>query len=51
VGGAVGQNPIAFIIPCHRVIRTVGAIGGYHGGVNRKRAMLAWEAARTHGDE
>lgn len=51
VGGAVGQNPIAFIIPCHRVIRTVGALGGYHGGVNRKRAMLAWEAARTHGEE
>lgn len=50
VGGAVGQNPIAFIIPCHRVIRKVGAIGGYHGGVNRKRAMLAWEAARTHGE-
>lgn len=51
VGGAVGQNPIAFIIPCHRVIRTVGALGGYHGGVNRKRAMLAWEAARSHGEE
>ena len=51
VGTAVGQNPIAFIIPCHRVIRKVGAIGNYHGGVNRKRAMLAWEAARTHGEE
>ena len=51
VGTAVGQNPIAFIIPCHRVIRKVGAIGNYHGGVNRKRAMLAWEAARTHGAE
>jgi AraC family transcriptional regulator, regulatory protein of adaptative response / methylated-DNA-[protein]-cysteine methyltransferase len=47
VGSAVGQNPIAFIIPCHRVIRKVGAVGNYHGGVNRKRAMLAWEAART----
>jgi len=46
VGTAVGQNPIAFLIPCHRVIRKVGAIGGYHGGVTRKRAMLAWEAAR-----
>ena len=51
VGSAVGQNPIAFIIPCHRVIRKVGAVGNYHGGVNRKRAMLAWEAARTHGEE
>jgi len=47
VGSAVGQNPIAFIIPCHRVIRKVGAIGGYHGGVDRKRVMLAWEAVRT----
>jgi AraC family transcriptional regulator, regulatory protein of adaptative response / methylated-DNA-[protein]-cysteine methyltransferase len=51
VGSAVGQNPIAFIIPCHRVIRKVGAIGGYHGGTDRKRAMLAWEAARTHNEE
>ena len=47
VGTAVGQNPIAFLIPCHRVIRKVGAIGGYHGGATRKRAMLAWEAARA----
>jgi AraC family transcriptional regulator, regulatory protein of adaptative response / methylated-DNA-[protein]-cysteine methyltransferase len=47
VGTAVGQNPIAFLIPCHRVIRKVGAIGNYHGGVTRKRAILAWEAART----
>ena len=51
VGSAVGQNPIAFIIPCHRVIRKVGAVGNYHGGVSRKRAMLAWEAARTHSEE
>jgi len=51
VGSAVGQNPIAFIIPCHRVIRKVGAIGGYHGGVDRKRVMLAWEAARTHNED
>jgi AraC family transcriptional regulator of adaptative response/methylated-DNA-[protein]-cysteine methyltransferase len=51
VGTAVGQNPIAFIIPCHRVIRKVGAVGNYHGGVNRKRAILAWEAARTHSEE
>ena len=51
VGSAVGQNPIAFIIPCHRVIRKVGGIGGYHGGVARKRAMLAWEAARTYNED
>jgi AraC family transcriptional regulator, regulatory protein of adaptative response / methylated-DNA-[protein]-cysteine methyltransferase len=47
VGTAVGQNPVAFLIPCHRVIRKIGAFGGYHGGVERKRAMLAWEAARA----
>jgi AraC family transcriptional regulator of adaptative response/methylated-DNA-[protein]-cysteine methyltransferase len=47
VGGAVGKNPIAFLIPCHRVIRKVGAIGDYHWGAARKKAMLAWEAART----
>ncbi len=51
VGSAVGQNPIAFIIPCHRVIRKVGAIGNYHGGVTRKRAMLAWEAGRVERQE
>ncbi len=47
VATAVGQNPIAFLIPCHRVIRKVGAIGNYRGGVTRKRAILAWEAARA----
>ncbi len=51
VGTAVGQNPVAFLIPCHRVIRKVGAVGNYHGGVIRKRAMLAWEGARAqHGE-
>ena len=49
VGGAVGKNPIAFLIPCHRVIRKAGGIGGYHWGTARKKAMLAWEAARTQG--
>lgn len=44
VGSAVGQNPIAYLIPCHRVIRETGAIGNYHwGGSVRKKAMLAWE--------
>jgi AraC family transcriptional regulator of adaptative response/methylated-DNA-[protein]-cysteine methyltransferase len=47
VGSAVGKNPIAFLIPCHRVIRKAGGIGGYHWGDARKKAMLAWEAART----
>jgi len=50
VGGAVGKNPIAFLIPCHRVIRKAGGIGGYHWGSARKKAILAWEAARTTGD-
>jgi AraC family transcriptional regulator of adaptative response/methylated-DNA-[protein]-cysteine methyltransferase len=47
VGSAVGKNPIAYLIPCHRVIRKAGGIGGYHWGAARKRAMLAWEAAQT----
>lgn len=45
VGKAVGANPIAFLIPCHRVIRETGAISGYRWGVGRKRALLAWEKA------
>ena len=50
VGGAVGKNPIAFLIPCHRVVRKAGGIGGYHWGPARKRAMLAWEAAKARFD-
>ena len=46
VGQAVGANPVAFLIPCHRVIRQSGAIGGYHWGLTRKHAMHAWESAR-----
>lgn len=45
VGTAVGANPVAFLIPCHRVIRETGAISGYRWGVGRKRALLAWERA------
>jgi AraC family transcriptional regulator, regulatory protein of adaptative response / methylated-DNA-[protein]-cysteine methyltransferase len=44
VGNAVGSNPVAWLIPCHRVLRTDGSLGGYAGGEDRKRAMLAWEA-------
>jgi AraC family transcriptional regulator of adaptative response/methylated-DNA-[protein]-cysteine methyltransferase len=43
--GAVAANPIAFLIPCHRVVRKEGTLGGYAYGVVRKQAMLAWEAA------
>ena len=46
VGSAIGQNPIAFLIPCHRVIQASGALGGYHWGPERKRAILALERAR-----
>jgi len=50
VGAAVGRNPVAFVIPCHRAIRKAGMIGEYHWGATRKRAMLVWEAARTEGE-
>jgi AraC family transcriptional regulator of adaptative response/methylated-DNA-[protein]-cysteine methyltransferase len=46
-GTAVGANPVAFLIPCHRVIPASGGTGQYRGGVVRKRAMLAWESATT----
>jgi AraC family transcriptional regulator of adaptative response/methylated-DNA-[protein]-cysteine methyltransferase len=46
VGTAVGRNPISYLIPCHRVLGTDGALHGYHWGLTRKRAMLAMEAAR-----
>jgi AraC family transcriptional regulator, regulatory protein of adaptative response / methylated-DNA-[protein]-cysteine methyltransferase len=49
VGTAVGSNPVAYLIPCHRVIRKSGAFGNYGGGTARKKAMLAWEAARFGG--
>ena len=47
VGAAVGRNPVAFLIPCHRVLRKSGEMGGYHWGVPRKRLILAWEAEKT----
>ena len=46
VGLAVGANPIAFLIPCHRVIQQSGKLGGYHWGETRKHAIHAWETAR-----
>lgn len=46
VGTAVGDNPVAFLIPCHRVIRATGALGGYHWGLTRKTAMIGWEAVQ-----
>lgn len=46
VGQAVGNNPVAFLIPCHRVIQQSGGLGGYHWGTTRKQAIHAWESAR-----
>lgn len=46
VGSAIGDNPVAFLIPCHRVIQQSGRIGGYHWGETRMHAMHAWESAR-----
>ena len=46
-GAAIGRNPIALLIPCHRVLASNGALTGYHWGQSRKRAMLALEAARS----
>ncbi len=48
VGTAIGDNPVAFLIPCHRVIQSSGALGGYHWGINRKTAMIGWEAAQIN---
>ncbi|MGE5109020.1 MAG: methylated-DNA--[protein]-cysteine S-methyltransferase [Sphingobacteriales bacterium] len=47
VGSAVGDNPVAFLIPCHRVIKSTGVFGQYHWGSIRKTAMIGWEAAKT----
>jgi AraC family transcriptional regulator of adaptative response/methylated-DNA-[protein]-cysteine methyltransferase len=46
IGQAVGKNPVAFLIPCHRVIQQSGNLGGYHWGQTRKQAIHVWEAAR-----
>jgi AraC family transcriptional regulator, regulatory protein of adaptative response / methylated-DNA-[protein]-cysteine methyltransferase len=48
VGSAVGDNPVAFLIPCHRVIRSTGEFGQYHWGPTRKTAIIGWEAAQVH---
>ena len=45
VGSAVGRNPISFVVPCHRVLRKSGELGGYHWGLARKQAIIGWEAA------
>ncbi len=46
VANAVGRNPVAWLIPCHRVLRASGALGGYRWGVDRKAEILTWELAQ-----
>lgn len=48
VGTAIGSNPVALIIPCHRVIQNSGKLGGYMWGINRKTAILGWEACKAN---
>jgi len=48
VGSAIGDNPVAFLIPCHRVIRSTGEFGDYHWGSTRKSAIIGWEAAQVN---
>jgi AraC family transcriptional regulator of adaptative response/methylated-DNA-[protein]-cysteine methyltransferase len=48
VGTAIGSNPVAFLIPCHRVIQSTGTVGGYMWGPTRKTAIIGWEAAKSN---
>ena len=48
VGSAIGQNPVAFLIPCHRVIQSTGVTGNYYWGSQRKAMMIGWEAANIN---
>lgn len=48
VGTAIGSNPVAFLIPCHRVIQSSGAVGGYMWGSTRKSAIIGWEGAKIN---
>ncbi|WP_294201395.1 methylated-DNA--[protein]-cysteine S-methyltransferase [uncultured Chryseobacterium sp.] len=50
VGTAIGSNPVAFLIPCHRVIQSSGKIGGYMWGTERKQLIIGWESSRTYSD-
>ena len=49
VGGAVGRNPISFVVPCHRVLGKGGSLTGYHWGITRKRAIIGWERGQIAG--
>lgn len=50
VGTAIGSNPVAFLIPCHRVIQATGIFGGYMWGNTRKTAIIGWEGTKTHSE-
>lgn len=50
VGTAIGDNPVAFLIPCHRVIKSTGIIGDYHWGSVRKTSMIGWEQSQLLGE-
>lgn len=51
VGSAIGSNPVGFIIPCHRVIKSVGGIGEYRWRTERKMAIIGWEASKNFQDD
>ena len=48
-GSAIGRNPVSWLIPCHRVINSLGTMGGYRWGINTKQAMIGYEASVHHG--
>ena len=48
VGSAIGANPVAFLIPCHRIIKSTGEFGQYHWGSTRKAAIIGWEASQLN---
>ena len=48
-GSAIGRNPVSWLIPCHRVINSLGTVGGYRWGTNTKRAMIGYEAVKSVG--
>lgn len=43
VGTAIGRNPVAILVPCHRILRSDGGIGGYYWGIEKKKILLEWE--------
>ncbi|MFL9833893.1 bifunctional helix-turn-helix domain-containing protein/methylated-DNA--[protein]-cysteine S-methyltransferase [Chryseobacterium terrae] len=51
VGTAIGSNPVAFLIPCHRVIQSSGKIGGYMWGSDRKQLIIGWESSKVYSDD